>query len=44
MKPHAVQGEAEPTAQVIRVCREYAMQQFEEAKENEIYVCKMQTF
>jgi hypothetical protein len=26
------------------VCREYAMQNFEEAQENEIYVCGMQTF
>jgi hypothetical protein len=42
MKPHAIQGEAEPTAHAIRVCREYVMQQFEEAQENEIYVCGMQ--
>ena len=40
-KPHAVQGEAEPTAHAIRVCREYAMHKFEEAQESEIHVCGM---
>jgi len=44
MKPPAVQGEAEPTAHVIRVCREYAIQKFEETQENEIYVRGMQPF
>ncbi len=45
MKPHAVRGEAEPTAHDIRVsCRKFAMKKIEEARENEIYVCGMQPF
>jgi hypothetical protein len=33
IKPHAIIGEAGPTAHAIRVCRGYAMQKFEEAQE-----------
>jgi len=36
MKPALVDGEAEPTAQAIHLCREYAIQKFEEAQESEI--------
>jgi len=42
MKPLAFIGEAAPTTHAIRVCREYAMQNFEEAQESENYVCIMQ--
>ena len=42
MKPHAIAGEANPTAYAIRGCREYAKLKFEEAQESENYVCVMQ--
>jgi len=35
MKPLAVIGEAEPAVHEIRVCRDYAMEKFEEAQESE---------
>jgi len=44
MKPHAVQGEAEPTVHAIRLCRKYVIHKFQEAQENEIYVCGMHSF
>ena len=45
MKPHATIGDPEPTAQAIRLCREYTMENFEEAKiASKYYVCVMQPF
>jgi hypothetical protein len=44
MKPAAIVGAKEPTAQAIRLCRAFAMQKFEEAQDNEIFVCGMQPF
>ena len=37
-------GDAEPTAATIRLGCEYAMEKFEEAQCNYIYVCGMQPF
>ena len=44
MKPNALDGAAEPTKQVILLCRACAMEQLEEAQNNDIYVCGMQAF
>jgi hypothetical protein len=44
MKTPAIILKAEPTAHAIRVCREYAMQKFEEAQESKNYWCGMQPF
>jgi hypothetical protein len=44
MKPLAI-GDAEsiPSA-TIKLCREYAIKKFNQAQDNDIYVCKMQLF
>ena len=44
MKPHVIDGETEPTTKAIRLCRQYAMQKFEEAQVSDVYVCGMQPF
>ena len=44
MKAIALDGAAEPTEQAILLCREYAMEQLEEAQNNDVYVCGMQAF
>ena len=44
MKPPAIDGATEPTAEAIRLCRQYAMQKFEEAQASDVYVCGMQPF
>ena len=42
--PSPIDGATEPTSDVIRLCHEYAIQQFESAQNNELYVCGMQPF
>ena len=42
MKPHVIDGETEPTTKAIRLCRQYAMQKFEEAQVSDVYVCEIQ--
>ncbi len=42
-KPLAI-GDEEPTPSAIKLCREYAIQKFEEAQDNDIYVCGMQPY
>lgn len=42
MKPPVGDDGQEPTTEAIRACREYAVQQLDAAKENELYVCGMQ--
>jgi len=44
IKPHAAIGYPETTAQAIRLCREYAMEKFEEAQNSKYFVCGMQPF
>ena len=44
MKPHTSIGDPEPTAQAIRLCREYAMEKLEEAQNSEHYVCGIHPF
>ena len=44
MKPTLIVGAEEPTAQAIRVCRAFAMQKFDEAQYNELFVCEIQPF
>jgi hypothetical protein len=44
MKPQAAIGDPEPNAEAIRFCREYAMEKFDEAQNNDYYVCGMQPF
>jgi hypothetical protein len=39
MKPPATIGDPEPIAQAIRLCREYAIEQIDEAQNSEFYVC-----
>ena len=41
MKPPGIDGK-EPTLEAIKECREYAGQQMDAAKENELYICGMQ--
>ena len=36
--------DAEPTLEAIRLCGEYAMRKFDEAQNNQYYVCEMQPF
>jgi len=44
LKPLPVIGDADPTAEAIRLCREYAMQKFDEAQNSQYYACGMQPF
>ena len=44
MKPVASNGDPEPSAQAIRLCREYAMEKFDEFQNSDYYVCGMQPF
>ena len=44
MKPQGVIGDPEPNAEAIRLCREYAIENFDEAQNSDYYVCGMQPF
>jgi len=44
MKPPATIGDPEPIAQAIRLCQEYAIENFDEAQNSKFYVCGMQPF
>jgi hypothetical protein len=44
MKPLPANGGSEPTAEAIRLCRQFAMQKLEEAQDHDLYVCGMQPF
>jgi hypothetical protein len=44
MKPLATNGDAEPTADGIRFCREYAIHKCDDAKCSGFFVCGMQPF
>jgi hypothetical protein len=44
MKPPTTIGDPEPTLQAIRLCREYAIEEFDKAQNSEFYVCWMQPF
>jgi hypothetical protein len=44
MKPAACNGDPEPTAQGIRLCREYSMGNFDEIQNSDYYVCGVQPF
>jgi hypothetical protein len=37
LKPTSIDGAAEPTAEAIRLCRNFAMQKLGEAQENAIF-------
>ena len=39
MKPEAAIGDPEPNAEAIRLCREYAMEKFDEAQNSDYHVC-----
>jgi hypothetical protein len=39
MKPQVVIGDPEPNAEAIRLCREYAMEKFDEAQNSDYHVC-----
>jgi hypothetical protein len=44
MKPNPADGVEEPTKEAILLCRTYAIEQFESAETNAIFVCGMQPF
>ena len=44
MKPNPLDGATEPTWDAIRLCREYAVHQFESDQNTEMYLCGMQPF
>ena len=44
MKPNHADGVVEPTNEAIQLCRDYAIEQFQSAETNDIFMCGMHPF
>jgi len=44
MKPNPPDGVVEPTNASIQLCRDYAIEQFQSAETNDVFVCGMRPF